>query len=533
MRFSLACLLCSLLLAAPAAAQDGYWGKVDMSSFGSSGDAFQDVFFLDANAGWIVGDNGLVLYTNTGGSMAADWSEATVVPTSGILRKVHFIDLDKGWAVGDSGTVIRTTDGGDSWEAIGSLSTSTPVTSVFFSNENEGWISTDIETRPIYKTSDGGDNWGMVSTLNEAKKGLDILVVGSNIWLSCSESFSDKQGYLLWSINDGVDWDIEHVPLEKDMFALTYDGTVVWAAGQQGTILENTDMDNNVWLPHNLSDTNTTLYDVGFSPNPDVAWVVGDTGSGGGGIWITENRDSWTLDASDPTSIFRAIDAKASNRAWAVGDDRTLYTYRECQQDSHCGTTYCNGLLWMQPVCQDGVCVTPQSTDCDTGIECQQGTCDDAGGCGQTPLTGTDCGSTACQGLQYGHEICESGVCSGFRQIDDCSAVPECQQGTCDDAGGCGQTPLTGTDCGSTACQGLLFGHEICESGACSGFREIDDCSASPECQQGTCDDAGGCGQTPLTGTDCGSTACQGLQYGHEICESGACSGFRQIDDCS
>ncbi|MBN2494724.1 MAG: hypothetical protein JXR96_09060, partial [Deltaproteobacteria bacterium] len=195
-------------------------------------------------------------------------------------------------------------------------------------------------------------------------------------------------------------------------------------------------------------------------------------------------------------------------------------------------STACQGLQYGHEICESGACSGfRQIDDCSVVPECQQGTCDDAGGCGQTPLTGTDCGSTACQGLLFGQQTCENGVCSGFREIADCSSVPECQQGTCDDTGGCGQTPLTGTDCGSTTCQGLLYGHETCESGACSGFRQIDDCDTGQPCLD-ICEPLSGCGQTPLTGPDCGSTTCQGLVFGHEACENGVCSGFRRIADC-
>jgi hypothetical protein len=59
----------------------------------------------------IVGDNGTVLYSGTGG---VSWTKR-VSGTVNRLRSVAFIDSKTAIAVGDSMTVVRTTDGGLTW----------------------------------------------------------------------------------------------------------------------------------------------------------------------------------------------------------------------------------------------------------------------------------------------------------------------------------------------------------------------------------------------------------------------------------
>lgn len=78
-----------------------------------------DVYFVDANRGWIVGatedasgDPGPsdILTTADGGQT---WQVQTRVPSS--LRSIRFVDPQNGWAVGSGGRVFRTTDGGTTW----------------------------------------------------------------------------------------------------------------------------------------------------------------------------------------------------------------------------------------------------------------------------------------------------------------------------------------------------------------------------------------------------------------------------------
>ncbi|MHA1615052.1 MAG: YCF48-related protein [Candidatus Thorarchaeota archaeon] len=68
---------------------------------------FTDILFLDANNGWIVGDETEVAYTPNGG---LDWY-AQEFPGDNRLTAIDFINLTHGWAVGGGGYIYRTTQG--------------------------------------------------------------------------------------------------------------------------------------------------------------------------------------------------------------------------------------------------------------------------------------------------------------------------------------------------------------------------------------------------------------------------------------
>ncbi len=68
---------------------------------------FSDILFLDANNGWIIGDETEVAYTPNGG---LDWY-AQEFPGDNRLTAIDFINLTHGWAVGWGGYIYRTTLG--------------------------------------------------------------------------------------------------------------------------------------------------------------------------------------------------------------------------------------------------------------------------------------------------------------------------------------------------------------------------------------------------------------------------------------
>ena len=77
-------------------------------------------FFLDANTGWAVGHEALVLHTTDGGEhwqtqhdLMADAAAGEAVSP---LLDIAFVDAHTGWAVGAFGLVLHTTDGGQHWQ---------------------------------------------------------------------------------------------------------------------------------------------------------------------------------------------------------------------------------------------------------------------------------------------------------------------------------------------------------------------------------------------------------------------------------
>ena len=71
-------------------------------------DCFNDVYFLDADTGWVISRRGQVIRTIDGGIR---WRFQDSGVTSS-LNDMFFLNADTGWIAGDDGIILKTTSGG-------------------------------------------------------------------------------------------------------------------------------------------------------------------------------------------------------------------------------------------------------------------------------------------------------------------------------------------------------------------------------------------------------------------------------------
>ncbi len=120
--------------------QDPFSGWIEELSASSAN--LQDVFFVDANNGWIVGNLGSIQHTTDGG---ATWTSQSSGVTEE-LRNVYFADVNTGWAVGLNQTILKTSNGGTTWSVINPmLGVGADFYSVFFLDLNNGYITTQCQ----------------------------------------------------------------------------------------------------------------------------------------------------------------------------------------------------------------------------------------------------------------------------------------------------------------------------------------------------------------------------------------------------
>ena len=98
---------------------------------------FRDVFFLDTEHGWVIGEEGTILYTEDSGK---NW-KTQKSGTEARLNKMQFIDERRGWIVGNDGTFLRTKNSGKKWEKQIVRDGSMSLISLHFLDEQRGWIT--------------------------------------------------------------------------------------------------------------------------------------------------------------------------------------------------------------------------------------------------------------------------------------------------------------------------------------------------------------------------------------------------------
>ena len=71
-------------------------------------DGFSDVYFTNADTGWVISRRGQVIRTIDGG-IRWRFQESGVTSS---LNDIFFLNADTGWIAGDDGIILKTTSGG-------------------------------------------------------------------------------------------------------------------------------------------------------------------------------------------------------------------------------------------------------------------------------------------------------------------------------------------------------------------------------------------------------------------------------------
>lgn len=142
-----------LLLAAPAGSADRLDGPALAAPL-----AARSLLLDVARAGdrlVAVGERGHVLLSDDDGST---WRQATAVPARSLLTAVWFIDAQRGFAVGHDELILATEDGGENWQRRHyAPERQQPLLDVWFANADVGVAVGAYGA--YYASADGGRSW--------------------------------------------------------------------------------------------------------------------------------------------------------------------------------------------------------------------------------------------------------------------------------------------------------------------------------------------------------------------------------------
>ena len=197
------------------------WNYINgpLGPLSSSGIQINNLYFFDANTGWIVGDainaSSAYVYKTTNGGLT--WTAATGIP---VLNNpwigIDWVDPNTGYICGQGGKVIKTLDGGATWADISLTTTNYTVVGGGFNTPRtqtyRSVIALDASTAVIssqnngciLRTTNGGTNWyasgnqgfgiPQMSTWQMARSGQDSIIVAGG------------QGRVAKSIDRGFSW---------------------------------------------------------------------------------------------------------------------------------------------------------------------------------------------------------------------------------------------------------------------------------------------------------------------------------------
>ena len=227
---------------------------------------FDDVSFLDANTGYIIGRtiHGSFVYKTT--NAGTNWIPIGSIPA--LLKfSLCFLNTNTGYAAAFGG-VYKTTDGGSNWDNL--YNGASDFQDVYFVNETTGWGSTNIGN--IMKTTNGGNNWmGYGATAGFNQHGLFFLN-GNTGWIAADGgrvAKSTNAGWIPW-----VTYQIGMPSCELYAVCFVNDQTG-WTVGCQGSIHRSSD--GGLTWAQQITGTASALYDVKFA-NQSTGWAAGTSG---------------------------------------------------------------------------------------------------------------------------------------------------------------------------------------------------------------------------------------------------------------
>jgi photosystem II stability/assembly factor-like uncharacterized protein len=289
-----------------------------------------DVFFLDADRGWAVGDRGVIWATEDGGR---HWRLADS-PVNCRLESVYFVDDVHGWIVGgwrhaytcrSSAVVLRTTNGGRRWTLV-DVPTLPALKRVRFLDQLRGWAvgqASPMYGSGVFRTEDGGRSWTAVAGLHEPgwlsadfRNARHGVAVGRNRAVA-----SVTQSELQLQPASTRGWGHLH--------AVRLDASTGWVVGDGGTVLFSAD-DGATWHPP--SGSLPPRVDRQFDWRCVAAidqqcWIAGAPGTR---ILHTADRGaSWQLLDTHQSVPLRALCFVNAQRGWAVGSLGTILATRD------------------------------------------------------------------------------------------------------------------------------------------------------------------------------------------------------------
>lgn len=249
-------------------------------------------FFINSQTGWIVGGNesggaGILLITTNAGE---NWAQQPTGITNRWFTELFFINEQTGFIIGEQGTVMKTTNAGSNWNLSNTGIGNVLLEKIIFTDYQTGWITGWYGN--LFKTTNGGSNW---ITVNSG--------TSNNLYTAYFTSpqtgyLSGSNGTVMKTTNQGANWFPITTGTAQEIFSIFFfDDNHGWVAGHLGTLRYTTDSGNS-WSGGSSISTTVRLEAVQFI-NLSTGWTVGGyVGSAiyksidGGANWVVQNANT-------------------------------------------------------------------------------------------------------------------------------------------------------------------------------------------------------------------------------------------------
>lgn len=222
--------------------------QVDTRTAAATGRATSEALILDVtHAGSrlvAVGERGIINYSDDQG---ASWQQAKV-PVNVLLTAVYFADANHGWAVGHDAVILATTDAGATWALQNyAPELDTPLLDVWFADARRGLAVGG--TGWVFSTTDGGATWSRREVSAKAEE-VDIPDATYDFapHLFAVAALHDtlfvagEKGIVMRSDDQGLSWHQLASPYHGTYFGLVSQGEGLLVFGLNGHLFRSSDL---------------------------------------------------------------------------------------------------------------------------------------------------------------------------------------------------------------------------------------------------------------------------------------------------
>lgn len=300
-------LLCTIIsFALLSTAASSQWV---LQTSGSGFDLFS-ASFPSSNTGFACGYGNHLIKTTDGGDI---WIDISFPSTASNLNTIFFVNENTGWLC-STDTLLYTTNSGLSW-----IPKITPIhgRELFFVTSMTGWLNTG---QSILRTTNGGADWNTISFISDG----EIFFVNSTTgWTSYSSGGSST---ILKTTNGGVNWTAQFNTINFHYIYSFYfiNANTGWATGYRETILKTINGGTNWAFQRDISG-GSGFFSAYFI-NANTGWVVGDQSVlGSNALSTTNGGSSWNPSNVSGSGRFTKIQFINSATGWMVGQYNTVY----------------------------------------------------------------------------------------------------------------------------------------------------------------------------------------------------------------
>ncbi|MHB8157774.1 MAG: WD40/YVTN/BNR-like repeat-containing protein [Desulfocucumaceae bacterium] len=298
--------------------------------------ALNDIFFVDSQNGWCVGDLKTILHTTDGGNNWTTQLSGTFFEEN--FMGVYFTTLDSGWACAMSNYIYSTTDGGVNWNKGPMVTPDDMLLDIYFIDSRKGWAVggngsvtvPDTNWQIILKTTDGGINW--VEAYRDTSIGNKTC---APLWgVSFADSLNgiavgETGGWVLTTNDGGETWVKRDCGFEKDMVDITHLSELTFIAvggsfgvGPAASLVVKTTDGGVSWDTCASGDT-VDFLNVDFVDSLS-GWTVG----GWGHIrQTTDGGQTWVVQNSNTTKDLDGVFFISKYYGWVCGNSGTILKY--------------------------------------------------------------------------------------------------------------------------------------------------------------------------------------------------------------